>query len=405
MATSEDRDILNLALRLMENDEQLTADDIERLSNDAEVMRVFSELQNCKNAIIRKSDPNIPDADREWRRFSRRVDYMSPDTDTTPESPATQSGPRILKLRWQRVWKVSAGIAASLLIALAAWKFIPNGEAETDGILAFAATEDVDYVTLSTGKGNTIDLSTEIDPSSLHDKQANIQKADVDELAYISSEMITTFDTHLVRTPRGKDYKITLEDGTIVWLNAESSLQYPSRFTGTTRQVHLKGEAYFQVAKNPDRPFIITTDRMDVRVLGTELNIKNYAEHDSHVILINGSVQVSDRHDKNHSATLVPGQDARWIEGQPFAVNDVDTDVYVYWKDGYFYFDNKPLVDVMEELGRWYNFNVVFENKDVMNTEVRFFCLRSQSAERAVELLNNMKKIYATLSDNTVRIK
>lgn len=402
MTTSEDKDILNLALRLMENDEQLTDDDIARLSNDADVMRAFSELQNCKNAIVRKSDPYIPDVDREWRRFSRRVSYMSPDTET-PESPAAR--PETRRFNRRRLLKFSAGIAASLLIALAAWKFIPADEPEADGILAFAATEDVDYVTLSTGRGNTIDLSTELDPASLPDKEANIRKADVDELAYVSAETITTFDTHLVRTPRGKDYKITLEDGTIVWLNAESSLQYPSRFTGTTRHVQLRGEAYFQVAKNPDRPFIITTDRMDVRVLGTELNIKNYAEHDSHVILINGSVQVSDRHNRNHSATLVPGQDARWIEGQPFSVNDVDTDVYVYWKDGYFYFDNKPLVDVMEELGRWYNFNVVFENKEVMNTEVRFFCLRSQSAERAVELLNNMKKIYATLSDNTVRIR
>lgn len=402
MTTSENKDILNLALRLMENDEQLTDADIARLSNDAEVMRVFRELQNCKNAIVRKNDPYIPDADREWRRFSRRVGY-TPDDDTTPESLPNRPRRRILT--WRRAWKVTAGIAASLLVAFAAWQFIPSGETGPDGILAFAATDDVDYVTLSTGKGNTIDLSAEIDPATLTDKETNIERADVEELAYVSAETITTFDTHLLRTPRGKDYKITLEDGTIVWLNAESTLQYPSRFTGTTRQVHLKGEAYFNVAKNPDRPFIITTDNMDVRVLGTELNIKNYAEHDSHVILVNGSVQVTDRHNRNHSAVLEPGQGAQWIEGQPFAVNDVDTDVYVYWKDGYFYFDNKPLVDVMEELGRWYNFNVVFENKEVMNTEVRFFCLRSQSAERAVELLNNMKKIYATLSDNTVRIK
>ncbi|MDE6403713.1 MAG: FecR family protein, partial [Muribaculaceae bacterium] len=171
---------------------------------------------------------------------------------------------------WSRVWKISAGIAASLLIAFAAWQFIPSGHDGTDGILAFTATEDVDYVTLRTGKGNTINLRGALDPASLPDNEANIEKADVDELAYVSTETITTFDTHLVSTPRGKDYKITLEDGTVVWLNAESSLQYPSRFTGTTRHVHLKGEAYFKVAKNPDRQFIITTDRMDVRVLGTE---------------------------------------------------------------------------------------------------------------------------------------
>ena len=402
MTTSENKDILNLALRLLEKDEQLTDDDIARLSSDADVMRVFSELRSCQNAIIRKNDSYVPDADKEWRRFSRRIRHLSPDTVSESHHPRYTAPKRF---SWHRIWKITAAAAATLLIGFAAWQFIPTGPTEPDGILAFTATEDVDYVTLKTGKGNTIDLSTEIDPSFLPDKIVNIEKADVEELTYVSTETITTFDTHLVRTPRGKDYKITLEDGTIVWLNAESSLQYPSRFTGTTRHVHLKGEAYFNVAKNAERPFIITTDQMDVKVLGTELNIKNYAAHDSHVVLVNGSVQVTDRHDRNHETILIPGQAAHWIEGQPFDVNDVDTDVYIYWKDGYFYFDNKPLVDVMEELGRWYNFNVVFENKEVMNTEVRFYCLRSQSPERAVELLNNMKKIYATLSDNTVYIR
>ena len=140
-------------------------------------------------------------------------------------------------------------------------------------------------------------------------------------------------------------------------------------------------------------------------MLGTELNIKSYAEHDSHVTLVNGSVAVTDRRNNNHTVTLVPGQDAHWMAGKQFAVSDVDTDVYVYWKDGYFYFDNKPLVDVMEELGRWYNFNVVFENKDIMATEMRFFCVRGQSPQRAVELLNNMKKVQVTLRDNTVYIR
>ena len=402
MTTSDNTDKFDLAVRLLEHDPLLTDHDISRLMQDAEVMRIYHELQNCHNAVLRTSNPTPPDVDKEWSRFCRRtglsVQPVIADTDTT--NVETHHWRRA----WHYMWRISAGIAASLLIVLTLWHF-KSASTDTDGIVAFLANDNIHHVTLQTGNGNTIDISEEIDPSEFPAEEVVISKANIEELAYTPAETITTIDTHLLSTPRGKDYKITLEDGTTVWLNAESSLQYPTHLTGDTRHVRLKGEAYFKVAKNPDRPFIITTERMDIRVLGTELNIKSYAEHDSHVTLVNGSVAVTDRRNNNHTVTLVPGQDAHWMAGKQFAVSDVDTDVYVYWKDGYFYFDNKPLVDVMEELGRWYNFNVVFENKDIMATEMRFFCVRGQSPQRAVELLNNMKKVQVTLRDNTVYIR
>ena len=83
----------------------------------------------------------------------------------------------------------------------------------------------------------------------------------------------------------------------------------------------------------------------------------------------------------------------------------IDTDSYTYWRDGYFYFDNTPLKEVVQELGRWYNINIVFENEKLMDLHIRYFCVRSETLERAISLLNRMKKIHATLSGNTIYIR
>lgn len=93
-------------------------------------------------------------------------------------------------------------------------------------------------------------------------------------------------------TPRGMDFKVILSDGSEVWLNAESSLEFPSAFTSKERRVNLKGEAYFKVARNEQNPFIVTTDKMQVRVLGTEFNFRSYVSELSHVSLVSGSVEV-----------------------------------------------------------------------------------------------------------------
>lgn len=236
-----------------------------------------------------------------------------------------------------------------------------------------------------------------------------LRKKDTLELAYaanvdarIPEEKV---EMHRLSTPRGKDFKIILEDGTIVWMNAESSLIYPSKFSSEKRMVCLKGEAYFKVAKNTECPFVISTDRMQVQVLGTELNVRNYVSKDSHVTLINGQVKVLDSTNEENFVLLRPGEDALLNEENAFVIKNIDTESYVYWKEGYFYFDDVPLSEVVQELGRWYNINVIFEKKDLMDLRIRYFCVRSEPLERAIDLLNRMKKMNVRLSGNTVYIR
>lgn len=401
---------LERIVRLMENGKQLSDEELASVVQDEEAMRTCRELQNCKNAVIRQYDNDAPDVKQEWQAFRQKErkipfsniqPYAFPNPAVPPQSSDGKKSHRFL-------WGTLTGIAASFLIVFL-YTWLTEVSSSRFGIVAFQAIDSVQQVTLQTSAGDRFTLARNTRKELPETVGTLFSQKDTLELAYtarnnqdISEKNI---ETHRLSTPRGQDFKITLEDGTVVWMNAESCLEYPSQFIGTTRSVRLKGEAYFKVAKNAECPFVICTDRMQIQVLGTELNVRNYVSRDSHVTLINGRVQVSDSENKENSVFLKPGEDAQWRENETFVVKNVDTDAYIYWKDGYFYFDNMPLMDVTQELGRWYNINVVFENKELMDMHIRYFCVRSETLERAIDLLNHMKKIHAILSGNTLYIR
>ena len=381
---------LDRIVGLQEEGRQLTDDEIAQLLQDGEDMHSFKDLQNCKNAVMRHCSPEPIDVDAEWDQFKHR------DGGKEISKKHTIKSNRFL-------WGAITGVAASVVIAfLFVW--ISGYVSSTKGYVAFQAVDSLQQVMLQTSSGNSISLSSQTSNKKLSALGTSLQKDDTLQLAY-SSQTSAKVETHVLTIPRGKDFKIVLADGTQVWLNADSRLIYPTRFNGKERQVRLQGEAYFKVAHDAEHPFIITTDNMQARVLGTELNIRSYSSNDSHVTLINGRVEVRGGGQKGQTVVLKPGEDAQWRDGGALAVHETDVDSYVYWKDGYFYFDDKPLVEIMQSLGRWYIVNVVFDDKDMMDIRMRFFCVRSESLERAISLLNRMKKAQATISGNTIYIR
>ena len=162
-------------------------------------------------------------------------------------------------------------------------------------------------------------------------------------------------------------------------------------------------EAYFKVTKDPKRPFIVKTKTVQTRVLGTEFNIRSYTPEDTHVVLINGKVEVSNTKGGSYTR-LYPGEDAHLQSDGNFILAEVDLDSYVYWKDGYFYFDNVTLKDIMQNLGRWYNVNIEFRNKEAMEYKMHFISDRTKDLEHTISLLNRMKKVTVTLQGNTLTI-
>ena len=161
-------------------------------------------------------------------------------------------------------------------------------------------------------------------------------------------------------TPRGGQYKIELPDGTLVWLNAESSLRFPTAFHGGERTVILNGEGYFEVTHRENMPFKVQLRSGVVQVLGTRFNIMAYQDETKiKTTLLEGAVKVIH---STHTARLVQGQQASWAsDGSNITVSLADTEEAVSWKEGYFQFNRAPLADVMRQLQRWYNVEVRYE--------------------------------------------
>lgn len=169
-----------------------------------------------------------------------------------------------------------------------------------------------------------------------------------------------TAEEYTLITPKGTTYKIVLADGSAVWLNTDSEFTYPSLFTGTERRVKVKGEAYFEVAKDAARPFIVEADNQTIQVLGTSFNVQAYADEPQSVTtLVSGSLRVSAGEE---SVLLKPGQQTEWNEQERLKLKKkVDVSQAVAWKEDYFRFRETELKAMMRQLSRWYDVEVVYQ--------------------------------------------
>jgi transmembrane sensor len=184
-------------------------------------------------------------------------------------------------------------------------------------------------------------------------------------------------------THNGEQYSLRLSDGTRVWLNAASSLRFPVAFTGHQRRVELSGEGYFEVAKDVGRPFYVASDGQEVQVLGTHFDVNGYAGH-LETTLLEGKVRV------NGKAALSPGQQSRLKNGRITVKSDVDVGAVIAWKDGRFNFNNADISDIMEQLQRWYDIQVVFQGN--RTTDLFYGTIpRSASLEQVLRMLQNSR--------------
>ncbi|WP_113639288.1 FecR family protein [Nubsella zeaxanthinifaciens] len=256
----------------------------------------------------------------------------------------------IAKLWWFRV-------AAAILVMISLTLYFFNTRKDTDKLqLSIAADIQPggNKAILKSSNGFVYNLSGKkgeiiVDNDNIHYEDGVILKNE-DE-----NEIIT------LSTPRGGQYKVTLSDGTKVWLNAESSIIYPTNFAENERKVQLVGEAYFEVTHNPKQPFIVATKSQNIKVLGTSFNVNAY-KNDTRTIttLLSGSVQLNKK-DNNPLAKLIPGQQAV-LNNDNVAVENVDATVFSAWKDGEFRFKASSLVDVLRQIERWYDVDVDYTN-------------------------------------------
>lgn len=324
------------------------------------------EQRAIRDAFLLQHHP-VPDIDSEWEALNQQI------------NPPAETHHHLW--RWCAALAVAASVA--LLVLMTTNSHHPH---HTGGLEVIASVENVGDVTLTSDDGTEqVVKGTSV---SFARKQDAADAADAGSLMTMS-------------TPRGHDCEITLADGTKVWLYGESSIEFPRKFVGKERRVRMKGEAYFDVVKDASHPFVVENDYFSTTVLGTSFSVRAYSEKDATVTLVEGKVRMSG---KNMSQqTLRPGQQARY-HAEGFSVSEVDTYPVVQRKDGYFYFDNETLLQIMMELGRWYNKTVVFVNEKSMNERFHFVAERKQTLEEVIEALNDMDKVNVMVTDNEITV-
>lgn len=195
-----------------------------------------------------------------------------------------------------------------------------------------------------------------------------------------------TFNT--ITTPKGGQYKVVLPDGSKVWINAASTLHFPTVFTGNNRIVELNGEGYFEIEKNPLKPFHVKIRNMEVEVLGTHFNIMGYDNEKAiKTTLIEGSVRLNYGEE---TKTLKPGQQGKFDNGSGnINIANANIEEAIAWKNGFFHFENEDIESIMRQFSRWYNIDVSYEGKHTP----RYF---SGEVSRNVNLSQALKVLQST---------
>ncbi|MAU15399.1 MAG: hypothetical protein CMH46_07655 [Muricauda sp.] len=257
-------------------------------------------------------------------------------------------------------------------------------------------------LTLEDGKDVHLDSESGFSTQNLEAKEDQVvyrpKKDGVKEVAY-----------NFLTVPRGGQFSLTLSDGTVVWLNSESKLKYPVDFVeGKSREVHLiYGEAYFDVASSDDNhgdDFKVYHDQQEIRVLGTQFNLKAYGdEPEILTTLVEGRVSVTHG---GETLEIVPGEQSRLNVGTGVVkVSEVDVLSETSWRNGIFSFKEKPLKEIMRTLSRWYDMEVVFENKALEDKKFKGVLRKSQSIEEVLSVIMSNSLDSYEINRKTVILK
>lgn len=215
----------------------------------------------------------------------------------------------------------------------------------------------------------------------------------------VSRESKIVYNTLIV--PVGAEYKLILSDGTRVYMNAASEIRYPTVFSGDSREVYLKGEAYFEVEKDSRRRFMVKTGQMDIVVLGTAFNVNAYPDMDVCVAtLASGRIRATCN---GTDYDLSPGNQIRQdrLTGE-VKIQEVDTELYTCWKDGYYYFEACRLEDIMQTLSRWYGIQVFFQNSDLKSVEFTGHLKRYEDVDHLFRKFEQTRNICFKRKGNSV---
>lgn len=316
--------------------------------------------------------------DRIWQRLKK--------------SRETPSKNKFQRLGWLQI------AATTILIALSAGLWIAKFHRKSVQHKIFTKTNHSNVLPggnkafLTMADGSTITLTDAKNGQLATEGQTRISKSRNGMLVYqfgkTGSEKTDNVAAAMntITTPRGGQYQVVLSDGTRVWLNSATSLRFPVTFTGNQRNVELNGEAYFEVAKNKEKPFMVQANGTTTQVLGTHFNVNAYNNNaEVTTTLLEGSVRLLKG---RATAMLIPGEKGTVLnDGVLIAVKNADIEEAIAWKNGYFVFHDENIINIMKQVSRWYDVDIEYLG-DVKDREFGGTVSRYKDI---TELLNNME--------------
>jgi transmembrane sensor len=259
-------------------------------------------------------------------------------------------------------------------------------------------------LTLGNGKKVILDNAQTGQIAKLAD--VSISKIADEQLVYSSNSAAknaaANVQYHTITIAKGGQYHLSLPDGTQVYLNSESSLTYPTAFSGDKRSVVLKGEAYFEVAKNAHLPFVVDVNgKQKIEVLGTHFNVEAYADENViNTTLLEGSVKILST---KKEAILKPGQMAINQSTQPLKIKQANLEEVMAWKNGLFIFNNESITSIMKKISRWYTVEVVFKG-NLENISFIGNYARSKSLANLLKSIELMDKVHFKIEGRRVTV-
>lgn len=251
--------------------------------------------------------------------------------------------------------------------------------------------------------GDIIPLSKTDKAEIIATEELSIQN-DGSQLCYTVSENVknkpvTNYNELIV--PKGGEFTLTLSDGTKVWLNSQSKIKYPVIFNGMTREVYLEGEAYFEVVKDSLHPFYVNAGNgVNVEVLGTSFNVRNYADENSVVtVLEEGSVRMS--HGKD-TVVLRPGNKAVCLPNEQIRLTTVNTELYTAWRCGQYIFMNESVENILKQLARWYDIEVFYNNESAKSVVFSGDVRKYENIDTFLEAMEVLGGVHFNVNGQTL---
>ncbi len=300
-------------------------------------------------------------------------------------------------------WKYAAVLLFPILV-VGSWKLMH--ETEQVSIVASSVAPiqpGCSQAVLVLDDGRKVFLKEEEEGVISEDKEITVT-GEKDRLVYTSSEgkNVDEIRFNELEVPRGGEYKVRLADGTLVYLNSATRMKYPVKFDEKERKVYLSGEAYFEVAKDPERPFFVEMEGVEVRVYGTSFNVNTHQEGNIQTVLVKGSIGVKVL-SSGMESVIRPGQMAEFKQGNTKVdVKDVNVAVYTDWKDGIFRFENQRLEDILAVLSNWYDMNVFYQTVSVKELHFSGYMERYKDVSVILEAITLSTGVTFSVQGKTI---